>query len=57
VPRTASIVASGGPVKLFALDRAEFLTAVNGQSGALRAASALATARLARRAPAMAPVS
>jgi hypothetical protein len=41
-------------VKLYALDRADFLDAVTGQSGALRAADSLAAARLARRAPALA---
>ena len=54
VPRTASIIARGGPVKLFALERGDFLGAVSGQAGALRAADSLAAARLARRAPAMA---
>jgi hypothetical protein len=52
VPRTASIFAGDGGVELFALDRADFLAAVTGQSGALSAADSLAAARLARRAPA-----
>jgi CRP-like cAMP-binding protein/predicted MFS family arabinose efflux permease len=55
VPRTASVIARGGPVKLLALDRADFLAAVSGQAGAQRAADQLAAARLARRAPATAP--
>jgi MFS family permease len=53
VRRTATIVTLE-PVRLLALDRAEFLAAIAGHSGASRAAEGVVSGHLGRRAPAVA---